>query len=316
MLYYFAPLEGITDYLYRTIHHRHFPGVDRYYTPFLSPTLEGPALTKKDLREILPENNREITLIPQILTNNAAIFLRGAQALMDYGYTEVNLNLGCPSGTVAAKGKGSGFLDRREDLERFLDEIYEKCPMDISIKTRLERKDPDGFYSLLELYNRYPIKELTIHPRIREDMYKHPVRMEYFRHAQKESKAPLCLSGGISTLADIVGMVDPPEAIMLGRSLVANPALVMQAKGTGTITKEALRAFHDEFFEAAAIMLGTPKNTMFRMKEIWALMAYLFDNRDKHWKDLRKATSVTEYQGAVARLFRDCPLREHADVRL
>ena len=316
MQYYFAPLEGITDYLYRTMHHRHFPGVDRYYTPFLSPTLEGPALTKKDLREILPEHNIGITLIPQILTNNAEIFLRGAKELESYGYQEVNLNLGCPSGTVAAKGKGSGFLDRREELARFLDEIFEKCPMEISIKTRLERRDPEGFYSLLELYNKYPIRELTIHPRIRDDMYKHPVRMEYFRYAQKESKAPLCLSGGINTALDILTMEDPPEAIMLGRSLVANPALVMQVKGTGTITREALRAFHDEFFEAASELLGTPKNTMFRMKELWALMIYLFDDREKHWKALRKSTSVTEYQGAVARIFRDCPLREHADVRL
>ena len=316
MRYYFAPLEGITDHIYRTIHHKYFPGVDRYYTPFLSPAAPNAPLTKKALRDILPENNPGITLIPQLLTNHAENFIAAAGVLKDYGYEEVNLNLGCPSGTVCAKGRGAGFLSHRTELEHFLDEIYEKSPIAVSIKTRLGKEDPDEFYSLLELYNRYPIPELTIHPRVRADFYKHPVRMEYFRYAQTASQNPLCLSGGISNQSDIAALSPAPEALMLGRSLVANPALVMQARGTGTVDREVLKAFHDEFFAAAAEQLGSPKNTMFRMKEIWTLMICLFDDRERLWKDLRKSTSVTEYQATVARIFRDLPLRMDADVRL
>ena len=317
MKYYYAPLEGITDDIFRRLHHKYFPGVDRYYTPFLSPTYSGPALTKRDQREVAPENNQGIVLVPQILTNNAENFLKGAAALHELGYEEVNLNLGCPSGTVSAKGKGAGFLSRKEELERFLDEIYEKCPMKISIKTRLGKEDEAEFESLLELYNRYPIPELTVHPRVQKDFYKHPVRMAGWDYAVAHSRAPLCLSGGIGVKDDLDRHFADrplPLALMLGRGLVANPALVMQMKGTGTLTKKALEEFHGELFEETASRLGSPRNTMFRMKEIWGFMMLSFDNRDKHQKALRKATTLTEYQGAVARIFRDLEIRQDAEI--
>lgn len=317
MNYYYAPLEGITDDIFRRLHHKYFPGVDRYYTPFLSPTYSGPALTKRDQREVAPENNQGIVLVPQILTNNAENFLKGAEALHTLGYEEVNLNLGCPSGTVSAKGKGAGFLSRKEELERFLDEIFEKCPMKISIKTRLGKESPEEFHALMELYNRYPIPELTVHPRVQKDFYKHPVRWEGWDYAAKNSRAPLCLSGGIGIKGDLerhFADKELPPALMLGRGLVANPALVMQLKGTGTLEKKTLEAFHGELFEETASRLGSPRNTMFRMKEIWGFMMLSFDNREKHQKALRKATTLTEYQGAVARIFRDLEIRQDAEI--
>lgn len=317
MKYYYAPLEGITDDIFRRTHHKYFPGVDRYYTPFLSPTQTGGGLSPRDMREVMPENNPGINLVPQVLTNNAGLFLQAAETLRTLGYEEVNLNLGCPSGTVCAKGKGAGFLGRMEQLEQFLDEIFSGCAIKISIKTRLGKTEPEEFEKLLALYNRYPIAELTVHPRVQQDFYRKPVRMEYWDMACKDSRAPLCLSGGVAVQGDIDRLFSDrplPSAVMLGRGLVANPALVMQMQGTATLTKEALEAFHEELFQLTAQRLGSPRNTMFRMKEIWSFLSLSFDNRDKYQKMIRKATTLTEYQGAVARIFRELPLRENAEI--
>lgn len=317
MLYYFAPLEGITDCAFRSLHHRFFSGVDRYYTPFLSPTTDGPAITKKDLFQILPENNPGITVVPQLLTNQAVPFLEAAKKLQELGYQEVNLNLGCPSGTVTAKGKGSGFLAKPEALRAFLDQVFEHAEIGISIKTRLGMEDPEEFHSLLRLYRQYPIRELTVHPRVRKDLYRHPVRMEYFDEAMDNSPFPICLSGGIGVQADAKRILTgrpAPHAVMLGRGLVANPALVQQLKGIGGPTVEALREFHGELFEATAQKVGSPRNTMFRMKEIWSYLILLFDQREKYQKLLRKTTSLTEYHAITARIFRELPLRQDAEV--
>ena len=317
MRYYFAPLEGITDYVFRSLHHRYFPGVDRYYTPFLSPTADGPAITKKDLIQVLPENNPGFELVPQLLTNQPGPFLAAAKKLQELGYTEVNLNLGCPSGTVTAKGKGSGFLAHPDALRRFLDEVFEKSPISISIKTRLGMDDPEEFLPLLELYRRYPIEELTVHPRVRADLYRRPVRMEYFEKALAECPFPVALSGGVGTAKDAEKWIAADlsmSGMMLGRGLVANPALVQQLKGIGGPTVEAIEAFHGELFDATAAKVGSPRNTMFRMKEVWSYLILLFDQREKYQKLLRKTTSITDYHAITTRIFRELPLRQDADI--
>jgi tRNA-dihydrouridine synthase len=309
----FAPMEGITDDIFRRLHHKYFSGVGRYYTPFLSPAA-GKVFSKKELREVLPENNPGVELVPQLLTNRAELFLAGAEILRDLGYREVNLNLGCPSGTVTAKGKGSGaiFPERRQALEEFLEEIFAKCPLKISIKTRLGKADPEEFSQLLELYNRYPIRRLTIHPRVQQDFYRKPVRMEWFFRAAAESKNPVALSGGIGCPADF-----RPEfekfPMMLGRGLVADPSLAAKLQGQPGASRETLKAFVEELFQETAERLGNPRSTMFRMKEIWSFLILLFDDRDKCQKTLRKATSLTEYQAAVKRVFQ-LPLRDAAEV--
>lgn len=319
MRYDFAPMEGITDDLFRRLHHQYFPGVDRYYTPFLSPGLSGHVLSKKEIFQVLPENNPDITLIPQLLTRQAEAFLGAAQILADLGYREVNLNLGCPSGTVTAKGKGSGFLSLqlREELETFLQEIFSRCPIGISIKTRLGKSDPEDFRVLLELYNQFPLTELIVHPRVQQDFYRKPARMEWFRYAQEHSRAPVVLSGGIATKGDLDRLLtqdDPPEAVMLGRGLVADPALVRKCQGLPGADRATLENFCGEFFDLTAARLGNPRGTMFRMKELWAYFILLFDDREKYQKQLRKTTSLTEYQAVVARIFRELPLRQEAEV--
>lgn len=312
----FAPMEGITDDIFRTLHHRFFPGVDRYYTPFLSPVTEGPPLTPRDLRQVLPENNPDIVLVPQLLTNRASAFLRGAEKLRELGYKEVNLNLGCPSGTVTAKGKGAGFLQNPQALETFLDEIFSAAPLKISIKTRLGMERPEEFYALLELFNRYPVSELILHPRVRQDFYRKPVRMAYFHYAREHSAAPLCLSGGVAVASDLAVRFpegNEPARLMLGRGLAADPALAARLKGIGTLERSSLEAFHGQLFEAVCRRAGSPRNAMFHMKELWSYLILMFDNRERLAKQLRKAVSLSEYHIIVTHIFRDLPLRESAD---
>ena len=163
MRYYFAPLEGITDSIFRKLHSKYFPGIDRYYTPFLSPTVHR-GLTAREAREIPKADTLTYEAVPQLLTKVSEDFLWLTGVCGDLGYKEVNLNTGCPSGTVTAKGKGSGMLRDLPALEGFLDEIFAKSPLPVSIKTRIGFYDKDEFPAILELYNQYPVKELTIHP--------------------------------------------------------------------------------------------------------------------------------------------------------
>ena len=130
--------------------------------------------------------------MPQILTNRAEDFIWAAGEMKARGYREVNLNLGCPSGTVVSKYKGAGFLARQEALNRFLDQIFQEVDLEISVKTRIGIAAPEEFPELMEIFNRYPIRELTVHPRLRTDFYKNTPDWESFGYAVKESRAPLC----------------------------------------------------------------------------------------------------------------------------
>ncbi|MBQ8813656.1 MAG: tRNA-dihydrouridine synthase family protein [Lachnospiraceae bacterium] len=186
MKFYMAPMEGITNHIYRQAHLHHFGHIDRYYMPFLSSL----GLNYKEIRDIAPENNQGMDIVPQVLTNHAEIFLGLAEMFRDLGYTEVNLNIGCPSGTVTAKGRGSGFLRHLPELEIFLDEIFEKSALPISIKTRIGYASEEEWPAILELLIRYPATELIIHPRLRQDLYKGPVRPDAYELAERTVENP------------------------------------------------------------------------------------------------------------------------------
>ena len=202
MRYYFAPMEGVTDSVYRRLHHKYFSGITRYYMPFISPTIHR-ALTNREERELPFAADENFCAVPQVLTKVSEDFLWAAQVCKDRGYEEVNLNVGCPSGTVVSKGKGSGMLRDPAALDRFLEEIFSRTPVALSVKTRLGMEDPEEFPALLEIFNRYPIQELTIHPRVRKAFYKGSIHEEMFRYAVENSKNPLCFNGNITNLTQI-----------------------------------------------------------------------------------------------------------------
>lgn len=215
----FAPMEGITGYVYRNAHHALFPHVDLYVTPFLQPN-QNHRFSSRERNDILPEHNKGITLIPQILTNRAEDFIWMAGELEALGYDEVNLNLGCPSGTVVSKYKGAGFLAKKEELDAFLDEVCSGIRIRLSVKTRLGMASPDEFEELLEIYNKYPLKELIIHPRVRSDFYKNTPDRAAFCRAVKASKNEVWYNGDIFTAGDwkeFRAGVPEVDCIMMGR---------------------------------------------------------------------------------------------------
>ena len=308
MQYYLAPMEGLTDSVYRRLHHKYFPGVDRYYMPFISPTIHR-QLTHKEDRELPLANSEAFVAVPQVLTKVPEDFLWAANVCADRGYEEVNLNAGCPSGTVVSKGKGSGMLRSAEELDRFLDAVFSASPLSISVKTRLGLENPEDFAAILEVYNRYPIKELTIHPRVRKDFYKEPVKEEWFRYAYAHSTNPLCYNGNIITKAqaDEIAVTYPGvESVMIGRALIGDPGMLMP----GGTTAATLKAFHDELVEEYIRVFGSARNAMFRMKENWSLLHKRFEDTDKLWKRLRKTTDYDEFMSISAEIFQTLPLAE------
>lgn len=308
MRYYFAPMEGITDSIYRRLHHKYFGGVDRYYMPFLSPTIHR-QLTHKEDRELPFADTEDFTAVPQILTKVADDFLWAAQVCADRGYEEVNLNVGCPSGTVVFKGKGSGMLRDAAALDAFLAEVFSKSPLPISVKTRLGLENKDEFSAILAIYNRYPIQELTIHPRTRKQFYNGELHMDIFAYAMENSANPLCFNGELRTnsqISEFSCRFPTIEAVMIGRGLIADPGMLTP----GGTTRESLKAFTDELTETYISAFGGARNAMFRMKENWSFLRHRFDGSERLWKQLRKTTDLTEYKAITAEIFHTLPLAE------
>ncbi len=306
MHYYFAPLEGLTDSTYRLLHHQFFGGPQRYYTPFFSPTVHR-ALTPREARELPRADIAGFPVVPQVLTKSAEDFVWLAGVCRDLGYTEINLNLGCPSGTVTAKGKGAGMLRDLDALDCFLYDCFSRSPLPISVKTRIGFEQPEEWPELLAIYNRYPIAELIIHPRVRSAFYSHPVDMDAFRYALQESKAPVCYNGSLCTkqdMANIAKQFPNLQAVMLGRGLIADPGLLSPV---GTDVK-TLEAFHDALFAEYIHTFGSERNTMFRMKENWRYWLCKFGDSQKLGKQLRKVTNTQEYKTIAHQIFQTLPI--------
>ena len=307
MKYYFAPMEGITGHIYRNAYEKYFHNIDKYFTPFIVPN-QSLSLKTKELRDLLPENNDGLNIVPQILTNDAEGFILTANKLKQLGYDEINLNLGCPAGTVVSKKRGSGFLAYPEELDKFLDEIYKIKDMKISIKTRLGKENPEEFYNLIEIYNKYPLEELIIHPRTREDFYGNTPNLKMFKESLSLSKHSICYNGDIFTTenyCEIVKEFPGIDKVMLGRGVLANPGLIGEIKENNFISKEILKEFHDEIFENYTILLNEDKNAMYRMKELWGYMSHIFTDNKKYYKKIKKAQKAKDYREAVSRLFEE-----------
>ena len=326
MKFYFAPLEGVTGYMYRNAHHTFFPEtVDKYFAPFIVANQKGTWKTR-EISDLLPENNKGVKLIPQILTNKAEDFIETAKKIEQLGYSEINLNLGCPSGTVVSKNRGAGFLSQTDELNRFLDNITQYAVTKISVKTRIGKYDPDEFFDLLEIFNRYPLEELIVHPRIQTDFYKNKPNLLMFEEAVKTSKNPLCYNGDIVTVSDyleIKAKFPSVESMMIGRGLLYNPALIreilgaIEMQGSGMLKNgipgsgmqiETLRSMHDQIYVGYQQILFGEKNVLFKMKEIWFYWIKLFENADKYAKKIKKAERLKDYEAVVASLFLECKI--------
>lgn len=313
MKYYLAPMEGITTYIYRNAYNHYFGGFDKYFTPFIA----SKKMNRRELNEILPEHNEGIDVVPQILTNRADEFLQITHKIAEYGYQTVNLNLGCPSGTVTARKRGAGFLSVPDELDNFLYEIFDKSPLKISIKTRIGIASIEEWDRILQIYKKYPIEELIIHPRLQKELYKFTPHKEAYLTAVNElgDTIPLCYNGDITSqesydkLKITVGKIN---CVMIGRGILRNPALISELRKADSqtlFTKENLRAFHDEIFAGYATGMAGETPTLFKMKDLWTYLSESFSESDRHLKKIRKAGGYSEYRIAVNNLFRECELR-------
>lgn len=308
---YFAPLEGVTDAEHRRVHHAHFSGITKYFIPFISPT-QNLVLTNRERFDISPENNAGMYAVPQVLTKDAEHFLWAAQLLHDLGYKEINLNMGCPSGTVTGKGKGAGLLLNLYTLEALLDDIYARSPVKVSLKTRIGFVSPDEFPRLLELLERYPVHELIIHPRTRSEFYKGKPHREVYAAVAAATKLPLVYNGDLFTAEDCRAFdaAYPASALMLGRGLLANPALARDYAGGAPITADELRTYVEDLMRA--YQQRHPQNVVLgRMREVLKNMLGCFESPDKIRKAVRKARCPEDLEEAAARLFSDYALRDN-----
>ncbi len=307
MKFYFAPMEGVTGYVYRNAHAAFFNNVDKYFTPFIAANQHG-KLSARELNDILPEHNIGYSVVPQVLTNNVEDFVRTMHQLKAYGYDEVNLNLGCPSGTVVTKGKGSGFLAYPEELDSFLEQVFAQAVTKISIKTRIGRDNPEEFEKLMAIYNKYPLEELIIHPRVQKDYYRNTPNLEVFSIALAGSKNPICYNGDIFTADHYTAFkakYPQVELMMLGRGLIANPGLITEIQTGQTMDKAVLKAFHDKLYEGYQEIMSGERNVLFKMKESWFYMMHIFSDSEKYTKKIRKAQKLRDYEIAVNSLFEE-----------
>ena len=311
MRYDYAPLEGITDATFRRLHHKYFPGVSRYFMPFLSPTIHR-CLTNREERELPKAGSVDFSAVPQLLGKNVEDMLWAIEVCADQGYDEVNINLGCPSGTVVSKGKGSGMLSDIYALDEFLAAIYAKAVLPVSLKTRIGVNDSENWEKILEIYRDYPLKELIVHPRIRKAFYKGACDMNAFAKAVEGSPFPVCYNGSVNSLADaesIAAKFPTVQSIMIGRGLVADPGMLC-----GGTDRETLKAFLTELSDTYCTVFGSKRNAIYRMKDNWHYLIALFEDSEKLWKEMRKSTDYDRFMAIANEIIATLPMREHPEI--
>lgn len=305
MLYSLAPMEGLTGHVFRKTHAECFGALERYYTPFVCTPRVGSGFGKRYHKELDPENNRGLNVVPQLLTKNAEELIWAAGLLQQMGYTEVNLNVGCPSGTVASKGKGSGLLRSPEELEAFLQKVCAASPLPVSVKTRIGIEDDGEYEQILDVYCRCPLAELIVHPRVQKDGYKGRARQQAYGLTLEKAPFPVAYNGDLFEPKDIEALVKAyPQTrhVMLGRGVLANPALVRMARGGEAASMDELRRFHDLLFGAYKDEMGG--NAVMRMKEWWSYAKDSFADPVGVVRAVRKVRKADEYEAAAKEVFR------------
>ena len=308
MNYYVAPMEGLTDRVWRQAHQKWFGWAGapaKYYAPFLSPP-ENRVLIKKKMAELAPESNPGAPVVPQLLAKDGALAAWMVGQLRQLGYTEVNLNFGCPSGTVTAKGKGSGMLRDLDKLDAFLAALFAEAEGPLTVKTRLGVEKPEEFAAVLEVYNRYPIAELTIHPRVMRQQYRGIADREAFAKALPECRMPVCYNGDLTTVEQLRALeADFPavQSLMVGRGIIADPALFRQALGGPAATKEELRGYLDDLYQDYTALFGSAGCAISRMKGHWFYLIHRFEGSERLEKQLRKLREPWEYETVVNQIF-------------
>jgi tRNA-dihydrouridine synthase len=302
-----APLRGITEAAFRDIFARFFPGFDRAVAPFIS-TMQGNRIRPAKLRDLLPENNTRLPVIPQILAKDPDHFLNTAAMLADLGYPAVNWNLGCPYPMVANKMRGSGLLPYPEKIEAFLEKMH-ALPLALSVKTRLGRRDGREILELMPVFNKFPLAELIIHPRTGIQMYEGAVDLDLFGRCLEMSRHPVVYNGDITTRAQyqrLSARFPAVRSFMIGRGALADPFLAAGIKGLPLPDdpRQTVAAFHAALIAGYGEMLSGPAPVLGRMKGLWLYLSRSFAGGEKLLKRIQKTKKLDRYADIVADIFR------------
>ena len=296
---YFAPMEGITTSIYREVHRKHFRGIDRYFTPFLAAN-HTHHFKKRELRELIPFQD---DLVPQVLTASSSDFIWAAKYIASLGYTEININLGCPYPTVYTKGKGSGMLKDTDRLKRFFDEVFSETDLPlISVKTRIGVADPAEASRLAQIYSSYPLSEVIVHPRVREEYYEGNVHRDVFLQMARMIPHPVCYNGEIRDPADVTELLTcapPLGAVMIGRGMLADPSLARRIRGEAPCGAKELHDFLEDLWDAYSEVLYGERDVLFKMKELWHYLGTKYPDCRRALLDIKKAGNAREYKDAV-----------------
>ncbi|MBR5155715.1 MAG: tRNA-dihydrouridine synthase family protein [Clostridia bacterium] len=301
MKLYFAPLEGITTYTYRNIHKEFFGGCDEYFAPFITPSANE-KVSIKSLRDIMPENNRNLQPAVQVMANQPEAFLNFEEKIKELGYTSVNLNFGCPSSTVVKKNRGAGALLDIEKLDNFLKGVFEKSSLQISVKTRIGFFGADEMQGIMAVYNKYPISRLIVHPRTRQDYYSGIPDMAAFEEALCCAKMPVCYNGNIFSVKDFEGIRERfggLDSVMIGRGAISNPAIFREIKGGEKLKTRELVDFTKALKEKYLDLLGSEIYTLHKLKEIWIYNMWNYPDEKKLLKAIKKSNRLADLICAI-----------------
>lgn len=306
-----SPLQGFTDFRFRNAFHKHFGGIDTFYSPYIK--LNGKLVVKGSYeRDILPENNSTLEVIPQIITNDAEEFLFVAKYVQQMGYKELNWNLGCPYPMVAKCGMGSGLISNTSQIEHILKRVHNETDIIVSMKMRMGYENPTEILDIFHILEQYPIKNIAIHARIGKQLYKGGVDLDSFQKCLDTSKQKIYYNGDITSVAKFKELQERFPLIdhfMIGRGLIADPFLPSMIKNNTTEYPknrfEIFEAFHDEIYQQYDAYLQGPTPIRMKMLGFWEYFSESFSNPQKTYKKIKKAGNSKNYEAAVKEIFKN-----------
>ncbi len=311
MKIYQAPLQGSTDFDFRITLAELIGGIDKYFIPYLSYG-KGREIKRSQLRDVFPENNTDLPVVPQVLFSDTDELIDLISILIDYGYQEINLNLGCPYPMVTNKGRGAAWLTKPEVLEQVLNQLFSRdFKVQFTVKMRSGIDDPNEAVRIFEVLNKFALGEVIFHPRTADQMYNGKANPQIFAEAQKVVKHPLIYNGDISSVDDLLvlkELLPAQDAWMIGRGLLSNPFLARQLKGeefSRTEMRRTLELFHQKMFERYSMRLDGMGHILTKMTQFWEYFSESFDNPHKALKLVKKSKNLQKYNAAVAEIFRN-----------
>ncbi len=304
-----APIQGITNYIFRNCFQKYFGNIDIYYAPYLRID-KASLFSESKKRDVFPENNKDINLIPQIMVNNTSDFLQLSSYLYDLGYPSINWNLGCPYPMVTNRKLGAGLLPHPDLIISILEFVLPKIQQTVSIKLRSGLTDHSIVPTLLPRLNDYPLSEIIVHPRFAKQLYKEKADSDLFESLIKKTNHKLCYNGDITSpdnFLEIQKKFPRVSSFMIGRGIISDPFLAQKLKSSEDLTKEKKKKvfieFHSELYDKTVEKLSDPSTAIIHLKGYWEYFSNLFTNQHKVFKAIKKSTSPTKYQNAINSIF-------------